>query len=103
MILVTVRALEAGGHGVLVGLEIRVFQKTGPPLISATDSGHNIKESKQWITYTVDRSLPQQGPFHVTKESWLSHTWDYSVKHCHKSNVQSQVVADLKSRDQAQS
>ena len=45
--LVTVRALEAGGHGVLAGLEIRVFQKTGPPLISATDSGHNIKESKQ--------------------------------------------------------
>ena len=45
--LVTVRALEAGGHGVLAGLEIRVVQKTGPPLISATDSGHNIKESKQ--------------------------------------------------------
>ena len=45
--LVTVRALEAGGHGVLAGLEIRVFQKTGPPRISATDSGHNIKESKQ--------------------------------------------------------
>ena len=47
IMLFTVRALEAGGHGVPAGLEIRVFQKTGPPLISATDSGHNIKESKQ--------------------------------------------------------